>query len=79
MTSFEAGFVGHARECGMSDQQALHILKRAADYGGVQELMEAQAQDDEDQSPGDLDVLKSLLQNEFLHDRMYAVKKRIET
>ena len=38
MTSFEAGFVKYARECGLSDEKAAHIFKRAMEHPGAQHM-----------------------------------------
>jgi hypothetical protein len=79
MTSFEAGFIKCAFEHGLSEQQAVHALKRAAEYPGSEHLFKQLPEEHEqpEQSPGDLDVLSNLLKEELMHGQMSAAKQKI--
>lgn len=79
MTSFEAGFIKYALEYGLSEQQAVHTLKRAAEYPGSEHIFKQLPQEsaEHEQSPEDLDVLSNLLKEEFMHSQMSGAKQKI--
>jgi hypothetical protein len=79
MSSFESGFIKYATEYGLSADQAVHMLKRAAEYPGSVEIFK-QLPDESDsapQSPSDLDVLSNLLKEELINHHMSAAKQKI--
>jgi hypothetical protein len=75
MTSFEAGFIKYAKECGLPDAQVAHILKRAADHPAVQEIFKNLEGDD---SPEETEDLNDLWQQEAVDKQMSALNKKIQ-
>ena len=70
MTSFEAGFIKYAQECGLSDEEAAHTLKRAMEYPGTQQMFKQLPEEDDVQQPEDLETLKQLLHQELIDKNM---------
>lgn len=78
MTSFEAGFLKYARECGLSNNQTTHILKRAMDYPGAKSMFHQLPTDETQDTPEDLEALKELLKQELIYRQMQGQTKTIQ-
>jgi hypothetical protein len=78
MTSFEAGFVKYAKECGLPDQQVAYIFKRAMEHPGAQGMFKDLNEEASAESPGSLSALSDLLKQHFIHDDMEATAKKIQ-
>lgn len=78
MTSFEAGFVKYAEECGLSDQKTAHILKRAMEHPGVQNMFKVLPEEVETQSPHNLASLGELLKQHLIDEDMGRTTKKIQ-
>jgi hypothetical protein len=79
MTSFEAGFIKYARECGLSDDKTAHILKRAMDYPGAGGMFHTLPEEEEEQnSPEDLEMLTQLLKQELIDKQMSGETRTIK-
>lgn len=78
MTSFEAGFVKYAEECGLPAQQVAHIFKRAMEHPEAQAMFKDLAEESPHQAPGNLAALGDLLKQHFVHDDMEMAAKRIQ-
>jgi hypothetical protein len=74
MTSFEAGFIKYAKECGLPDVQVAHILKRASDHPAVQGIFKNL---DEDASVEDSENLHDLWEQENVDKQMSALNQQI--
>ena len=77
MTAFEAGFIKYAQECGLSANEAAHILKRAADYPGTQELFK-KLPDGQEEHPDDMDTLSNMLKQELIDEHMNNSVRKIQ-
>jgi hypothetical protein len=77
MTSFEAGFIKYAEECGLSNEQAAYILKRAADHPDTQELFK-ELPHTEEESGEDLDNLKDMLSLDELDKQMQLDSSKLQ-
>jgi hypothetical protein len=75
MTSFEAGFIKYARDCGLSDTQAVYILKRALDNPEMSDVVRKQPQGKE--SPEELDALKDVYEQDEVDKEMSNFKKQL--
>jgi hypothetical protein len=78
MTSFEAGFVKYAKECGLPDDQVAYIFKRAMDHPGAQQMFKDLNEDASIKSPDSMAVLSDLLQQHFIHNEMDTAAKKIK-
>jgi hypothetical protein len=78
MTSFEAGFIKYARECGLSDDKATHILKRAMDHPGAEGMFRTLPEEEDHNSPDDLEMLTQLLKQELIDKQMSGETKTIQ-
>ena len=77
MTSFEAGFIKYAEECGLSLEKTTHIFKRAMDHPDALAMFKAMPEE-EPQVPGNLEALSNLLQQQLVHDDMEGAAKKIQ-
>jgi hypothetical protein len=77
MTSFELGFLKQAEEYGVAVDHASHILKRAMDHPGTQEMFKELPQDEE-HSPEDMEVLQELLQQNLINEKFNGQAKQIQ-
>jgi hypothetical protein len=78
MTSFEAGFVKYANECGLPDWQAAYMFKRAMTHPGAQAMFKELDAEEPAQSPSSLSALSDLLQQHLVHDEMGEAAKKIK-
>jgi len=78
MTSFEAGFFKCAEECGLPNQQAAHIFKRAMEYPGAKHMFKDLDEEPQAQSPDNLAALSALLKQHLLHSDMEIAAKKIQ-
>jgi len=78
MNSFEAGFIKYAEECGLSEQQGVHILKRAMEYPGAQAMFKDLDEEQHNQSPDNLAALTDLLKQHLVHSDMETAAKKIQ-
>jgi hypothetical protein len=78
MTSFEVGFLKYAEECGLSDDQAAHILKRALDYPGTADMFKTLPQKESTDSPEDLAVLANMLKQELVDKQFDGAVQQIK-
>lgn len=69
MTSFELGFMKYAQECGLSSNQAAHILQRTLDHPGSHEMFSKSAEET-NYTSDDLDVLSGLVAHAELDEEM---------
>jgi hypothetical protein len=77
MTSFDAGFVKCAEECGVSFKEALHMLKRAMEYPGTEHMFKY-LDDTQGHSPEDLAALAEMFKQDLIDQNMAADKKRVQ-
>jgi len=70
MTSFKAGFIKYAMDCGLPNSQAVHIFKRAADHPNTQELFKNLA-DTEIPQDENLELLTNLMQQNAIDKQMH--------
>jgi hypothetical protein len=70
MLSFETGFLKYAQECGLSEKEAAHILKRASEYPAAAELFRTLPQEDEQHSPEELETLADMLKQKFIDSQL---------
>ena len=72
MTAFETGFMKYAEECGLSNYEAAHILKRASDHPGTQEMFKQLPEEEETSkhSSRDLELLSELLKQDYIDQQM---------
>jgi hypothetical protein len=77
MTAFEAGFIKYAQECGLSNDEAAHILKRAIDYPGTQDLFK-QMPKGQEEHPDEMDSLANLLKQELIDEHMNNSARKIQ-
>ena len=79
MTSFELGFFKQAEEYGLDADRATHILKRAMDHPGAQEMFKELPDDSAEQhSPEDMEVLKELLQQNLINEKFSGQRHQIQ-
>lgn len=79
MTSFEAGFVKYARECGLADDKTAHILKRAMDHPAAEGMFRSLPEEEEQQnSPEDMEMLAQLLKQELIDKQMSGQTRTIQ-
>lgn len=78
MTSFEAGFVKYAKECGLADQSVTQLFKRAMDHPGMQHMFKELPEETQPQSPDNLAALSEMLQQHLVHSDMETAAKRIQ-
>jgi hypothetical protein len=79
MVSFEAGFIKYATESGLSDQQAVQMLKRAMDYPGAQDMFKELPEEHEQQTnPGNMAVLADMVKQQLLHEQIGDYQKQIQ-
>lgn len=78
MTAFEAGFIKYAQECGLSNEKAAHMLKRATEYPGTQEMFKQLPHREEEQDPGALDMLTNLVKQDLIDQHMGEEHKKIQ-
>lgn len=76
MTSFEAGFIKYASECGLPETQIRHILKRALAHPEAQQLASRSPEADET-SPEDLDTLNEMMLLDDNDKQMDAFRSRL--
>lgn len=79
MTAFEAGFIKMSSECGLSIEQADHILKRALEHEGMQAMFKSlpEAQEEEEDS-SDLAELVELMRQDLIDKHMSAAQHKIQ-
>jgi hypothetical protein len=75
MTSFSAGFIAEAAVMGLSSSEATQLLKRAAEYPGMEQLTSHEHNTEED--PSSMDVLKELLQQDMINKNFGGYKHKI--
>jgi hypothetical protein len=78
MHAFEAGFKKYAEECGLSEKKTAHILKRALEHPGTQEMFKQLPTQRDNQSPEDLDALANLMHQDSMDKRYNEVSKKIQ-
>jgi hypothetical protein len=76
MTSFEAGFVKYAKECGLPNHKVAHIFKRAMEHPGAQAMFKDL--DEETHSPDNLAALSELLKQHLIHHEMAGAAQKIQ-
>ena len=67
MTSFSAGFIAEAAVMGLTSKEATQLLKRAAEYPGMEQLTSHQHSTDTAEDPSSMDVLKELVQQDVIN------------
>jgi hypothetical protein len=77
MTSFELGFLKQAEEYGVDANRATHILKRAMEHPGAQEMFK-ELPNDEEHAPEDMEVLKELLQQNLINEKFNGQAHQIQ-
>jgi hypothetical protein len=79
MTSFEAGFIKYAEECGLSYEKTVYTFKRAMEHPAALAMFKELPEEEEaPQVPGNLEALSSLLQQQLVHDDMEGAAKKIQ-
>jgi hypothetical protein len=78
MNAFEAGFLKTASEYGLTEQQAVHILKRALAHEEAHGLFKSLPDDSEDENPEELEDLKELMRQDFIDRHMSATRHQIQ-
>lgn len=71
MTSFEAGFVKHAQECGFSRIEALHLLKQALEYPAAEQMFRVLPSEEEEHSPDELEALTEMLKQKAIASQLH--------
>jgi hypothetical protein len=83
MSEFELGFLAKASEYGLPDLQATHMLKRALEYPGAQQMFKQlpaeahDAQSVENLKAEDLQILSALMEQQKAHEEMQNLKKQL--
>jgi len=77
MTTFEVGFIDHAKESGLSASEAAHFLKRAFEYPGAEQMLEHLPDNEQEQTPDDLESLMHLIKQDALHELVLKDKHKI--
>lgn len=76
MTSFEAGFIKYAEECGLAPEAAAHVFKRAMEHPAAQNMFK-ELPEDQNESHEDISVLAELLKQDLIDQQMTAGSKQI--
>lgn len=77
MTTFEVGFIDHAKESGLSTDEAARFLKRAFEYPGAEQMLGQLSDNEQEQAPEDLESLMHLLKQDALHGLVLKDKHKI--
>jgi len=76
MTSFEAGFVKHAQEQGISQEEALAILQKSASHPELDSLLNS-FPDDLQNDPEELEKLSHMLELDYFDKEMQEATKEL--
>lgn len=78
MTSFEAGFKKYSEECGLSQEKAAHILKRALSHPEAQQMFKELPDQENNQSPDELDTLTNLMHQDSVDNHYSEAAKKLQ-
>lgn len=75
------GFLKYATECGVPEEQALHLWKRAVSYPGTEEVFKnlniSNAPTTQEETPEDLDALAKLMEQEKVNSELQKIKQQL--
>lgn len=74
MTCFEVGFTKYAQECGLSEKEAAHILKRALDYPAAEQMFRELPTEEEQHAPEEVETLADMLKQQAIHHQLTLPK-----
>jgi hypothetical protein len=74
MTCFETGFTKYARECGLSAEEAAHMLKRALAYPAAEQMFRELPTEEEQHSPEELETLSDMLKQHMIDQQLNLPK-----
>jgi hypothetical protein len=77
MNSFSAGFIAEAAVMGLTSKEATQLLKRAAEYPGMEQLTSHQHSADEAEDPSSMEALKELVQQDIINKNFGGYKHKI--
>lgn len=80
MDHFKAGFLKYATECGVPENRALHLWKRALAYPGTEEVfknLDIPTAPAQEQNPEELEALSRLMEQEKIDLELQQIKKQL--
>lgn len=82
MDHFKAGFLKYATECGVPENRALHLWKRALAYPGTEEVFKnlnipSSVGSEQAQPPEELEALSRLMEQEKINTELQQIKKQL--
>ena len=80
MEAFKAGFIKYATECGVPENRALHLWKRALAYPGTEEVfknLNVPTSPAPQENPEDLAALSKLMEQEKINAELQKIKQQL--
>jgi hypothetical protein len=82
MDHFKAGFLKYATECGVPENRALHLWKRALAYPGTEGVFKnlnisTSNTPEQAQTPEELDSLSKLMEQEKINAELQQIKTQL--
>jgi hypothetical protein len=83
MDHFKAGFLKYATECGVPENRALHLWKRALAYPGTEEVFKnldiptTPAAPTTQENPEDLEAISRLMEQEKINMELQQIRKQL--
>jgi len=80
MDHFKAGFLKYATECGVPENRALHLWKRALAYPGTEEVfknLNIPSTPAQSENPEELDALSKLMEQEKINAELQQLKTQL--
>lgn len=80
MDHFKAGFLKYATECGVPENRALHLWKRALAYPGTEEVfkkLDIPTAPQQEQNPEELETLTRLMEQEKVNQELQQIKQQL--
>jgi hypothetical protein len=80
MDHFKAGFLKYATECGVPENRALHLWKRALAYPGTEGVfknLDIPTTATPQENPEDLEAISRLMEQEKINAELQQIKKQL--
>lgn len=80
MDHLKAGFLKYATECGVPENRALHLWKRALAYPGTEEVfknLNISPTPAQNENPEDLEALSKLMEQEKINTELQQIRTQL--